>query len=584
MKGKSKNMEFDNHIESIITVDTDKCIGCNKCIKVCPIKVANTTSLKEGTTDKFVTTVNQDKCINCGECVKVCTHGARSYNDHSQKFFEMFENGEPINIIVAPSIKTAFPNETWKHVLEYFKNTNSNIKIYDVSFGADICTWGYNDYLKHNKGSKLISQPCPAIVNYIEKYQPKLLMKLSSVHSPASCLAIYLKKYHNYDNSTPIVLFSPCIAKTSEAIRYNTFNYNVTFDNLKKYFIKKGLNFENQGISNFEFNAHVGGLGQLYPRPGGLKDNLLALQPDLVIRTFEGPHNVYKRLERYVTVSEDKRPDVLDVLNCQHGCNQGTANIGNSLADVESYMDELEIDVQKSRSGFLYKYRDKTYKQFDKVFNPSDFRCIYNNKYEMTRLPSENDIDNIFNSMLKTTKESRSIDCNSCGYDSCHEMACMIFQGYNVKDNCIYYMKNKLNQQLNKINDLHNTLENELQVLSDTSISLNNSIEKISSTSIKSNQTLKGLIADLNSMSAVVENFQEYFKDIDVNDVNSEDMDNVINLFEKLGNIFSDSFLSRLQSSMKNDEETINSIHELDVQSQKLSNMLLEISSKFENE
>lgn len=571
-------MDFDNYIQDIITVDVNKCIGCNQCIKVCPIKVANTTILKEGTTDQFITKVNPDKCINCGECVKVCKHGARGYNDHSQKFFELYEKGEPMNIIVAPAIKTAFPNEAWKHILQYFKD-NGNVKIYDVSFGADICTWGYNDYMKHNVGSKIISQPCPAIVNYIEKYQPKLQMKLATVHSPASCLAIYLKKYHNCENNKPIVLFSPCIAKTSEAIKYNTFNFNVTFQNIQKYFDKKGLSFNNLGVSRFEFNANPGILGQLFPRPGGLKDNILALQPDLIVRTSEGPQNVYKRLERYVAVSEEKRPDILDVLNCQHGCNQGTATIDNNLITVESCMDELEIKAQKSRGKFFNK--DKNYKQFDKAFNPSDFRCVYKNHYELTKLPSEKDIDEIFNSMLKTTPEARTVDCNSCGYETCHEMACMIYQGYNIKDNCVYYMKNKLKLQLDKIKDLHDTLENELQVLSDTSISLNNTIENVNSSSIRSNQTLKGLIADLNSMSAVVENFQEYFSDVDANDVTSEDIDNVINLFEKLGNIFNDSFLSRLQANIKNDEENIEAIHSLDVQSQKLSNMILEINNKF---
>jgi uncharacterized ferredoxin-like protein len=466
-------------------------------------------------------------------------------------------------------------------MLQYFKMQNRNVKIYDVSFGADICVWGYNDFLKHEKGSKIISQPCPAIVNYIEKYQPKLVQKLAPVHSPASCLAIYLKKYHNYENGVPIVLFSPCIAKTSEAIKYNTFNFNVTFESLQKYFTRKGLSFDNQGVSSFEFNANPGILGQLFPRPGGLKDNILTLQPNLVVRTSEGPQHVYKRLERYVSVHENIRPDILDVLNCQYGCNQGTANIENALADVESCMDELEITAQKSRGGFFNK--DKNYKQFDKHFNPSDFRCTYTNHYEMTRLPSESDIDEIFNSMLKVTKEDRSIDCNSCGYDTCHEMANMIYQGYNIKDNCVFYMKNKLHIQLSEISKLHDALESEIQTLSDTSISLNTTIENVSSTSIKSNQTLKGLIADLNSMSAVVENFQEYFGDIDVNDITSEDMENVINLFEKLGNIFNDSFLSRLQSNMKNDEENINAIHSLDVQSQKLSNMILEINSKFSN-
>jgi ferredoxin len=571
---------INNYIEKIITVNSDNCIGCNKCVKVCPIKFANRTVLKPGTDDQFITEVNPSKCINCGECVKACKHGARGYTDHSETFFKLFEKGESMNIIVAPAIKTAFPQNMWKHMLQWFKD-NGNVKVYDVSLGADICTWGYNDYIKNNPGSKIISQPCPAIVNYVEKYQPKLIMKLAPVHSPASCLAVYLKKYHNEEANKPIVLFSPCIAKTSEAIQYNTFNFNVTFQSLKEYFEAKGLSFDNLGTSRFEFNANPGILGQLFPRPGGLKDNILALQPDLVVRTSEGPQHVYNRLERYVEVSENRRPDVLDVLNCQHGCNEGTASITeNSLANVESTMDELEIIAQKSRGWWIGK--DKVYKRFDKVFDVKDFRCTYKNQYEHVSDPSQKEIDEIFNSMLKTTPESRTIDCNSCGYDTCHEMACMVYHGLNVKNNCVYYMKNRLKSQLEDIRELHDTLEREMSVLEEASNSLNSTVVSVSGSSERSNKTLKGLIKDLNSMSAVVTNFQEYFNDIDPEDVTSEDIDNVINLFDKLENIFSDSFLSRLQSNIDNDNEAITAIRNLDAESQKLASIVSEIQGTFE--
>ena len=83
-------------------------------------------------------------------------------------------------------------------------------------------------------------------------------------------------------------------------------------------------------------------------------------------------------------------------------------------------------------------------------------------------------------------------------------------------------------------------------------------------------------------MSAVVTNFQEYFNDINTDDITSEDIDNVTNLFDKLENIFNESFLSRLQSNIQNDNETIETIHNLDEQSQKLKDIISEIKEKFE--
>jgi len=83
--------------------------------------------------------------------------------------------------------------------------------IYPVSFGADITTWTYIKYIKQTGKTGLISQPCPAIVNYIEKYQPELIPMLMPLQSPMMDEAIYLKKYQGVKEE--LVFLSPCIAK-----------------------------------------------------------------------------------------------------------------------------------------------------------------------------------------------------------------------------------------------------------------------------------------------------------------------------------------------------------------------------------
>ncbi|MBR1555671.1 MAG: 4Fe-4S binding protein, partial [Oscillospiraceae bacterium] len=118
----------------IITVDEKKCIGCNACVRVCPVH-ANITKLKEGTEDEFVTTIDPDACINCGECVKNCRHGARNYQDHFPEFKDYFENKKEMILIVAPAIRTSYPDGGWKVLLSWLKN-HGNCRIYDVGFGA----------------------------------------------------------------------------------------------------------------------------------------------------------------------------------------------------------------------------------------------------------------------------------------------------------------------------------------------------------------------------------------------------------------------------------------------------------------
>ena len=78
-----------------------------------------------------------------------------------------------------------------------------------------------------------ISQPCPAVVNYVEKYIPELLPKMMPIHSPMMCMAIYIKKYLKCDDE--LAFISPCIAKKTEITDPNCYGYvkyNVTFKKL----------------------------------------------------------------------------------------------------------------------------------------------------------------------------------------------------------------------------------------------------------------------------------------------------------------------------------------------------------------
>ena len=50
-------------------IDKDKCIGCHKCAKECPVKCISGEPKEKHEIDK-------DKCIACGTCAKVCPVGA----------------------------------------------------------------------------------------------------------------------------------------------------------------------------------------------------------------------------------------------------------------------------------------------------------------------------------------------------------------------------------------------------------------------------------------------------------------------------------------------------------------------------
>ena len=148
----------------------DLCTGCNKCVRNCPVLTANVA------TEVGNVMVDGDKCIACGECFDACPHNARDYYDDTDKFFDDLARGKKISVILAPAFLANYPEE-YKRILGYLKKKGVN-HICSVSFGADITTWGYLKYITEHDFKGGISQPCPAVVNYIEKYIPELLSKL----------------------------------------------------------------------------------------------------------------------------------------------------------------------------------------------------------------------------------------------------------------------------------------------------------------------------------------------------------------------------------------------------------------------
>ena len=171
-----------------ILLNADKCVGCNACVRACPVGDANVAKTNEE--GKLIIHIDDEKCIKCGACIRACAHQARTFRDDTDAFLQDLQAGREVVMIAAPSIKIAFDGY-WRHVLQWLRGKGVK-KIYDVSYGADICTWAHVRYLEAHPDEKLISQPCAAVVNYILKHEPKLIEHLSPVHSPMLCIGIYI--------------------------------------------------------------------------------------------------------------------------------------------------------------------------------------------------------------------------------------------------------------------------------------------------------------------------------------------------------------------------------------------------------
>ncbi|MBP0957230.1 MAG: 4Fe-4S binding protein [Oscillospiraceae bacterium] len=418
----------------LISVNEERCIGCNACIRVCPSPEANTVKVLEN--GKTVTVINNEKCIACGECVKVCKAKARDYDDDTDKFFKDLKERKII-VIAHPSIKTAFPG-TWQAVLKWFKQNGAD-GVYDGSYGADICTWGYVRAIEQGNAKNVISQHCPAVVRYMELYHPDETRDLSPVHSPVSCEAIYIRDFikKNY----AVAVLTPCPAMKLEFESTGHAEYNITFKRLKEYFRRKKIDFNKsiEGDQHYDFDDQVQGcMGGIFPTPGGLRYNLSINMPDIIAVSSDGT-KVYKELDEYCELPSHRHPQVFEALSCSGGCGCG-CGIGNegdqTALEIKSIMREVEIDARNRRKTALNGV-DKQFKVFDDRINPRSLMRNYESSGKAAPEPSDRELEEVYAKLGKSNEYDRKIDCGACGYKSCSEMAKAIYAGRNIPENCI---------------------------------------------------------------------------------------------------------------------------------------------------
>lgn len=444
-------MNQSQSISDTLVYTNDNCQGCNRCISVCPVLTANY-SVAATTGQSQRIDVHSENCISCGACFDACEHHARSYFDDTNRFFDDLKSGKRISVILAPAFEANYPN-LYGQVLGGLKKLGVNHFI-SVSFGADITTWAYINYITKNDFKGGISQPCPAIVNYIERYEPELIKKLVPIHSPMMCTAIYAKKYMNITDK--LAFISPCIAKKAEITDPNTHgyvSYNVTFDHLISYM--KRHNLMGQTIHD-EIDY---GLGSIYPMPGGLKENVYWFcGEDIFIRQIEGEKRAYDFLKDYKkrVQSNAPLPFMVDILNCDRGCLYGTGIEEAKNLTEDNYYNIEKIKERSKKKRALHPFSKmaspkQRLRRLNRKFSKlclEDFMRQYTDKSSTVSYEdaTDSELNKIFNEMKKNTPQDRTINCGACGYNNCREMALAIYNGCNTPSNCIHYIKNEVEE------------------------------------------------------------------------------------------------------------------------------------------
>ena len=482
-----------------------KCVNCHRCIAACPVKFCI-----DGSGDTV--SVNHSRCIGCGHCLQECPHDARRYLDETQGFRDALEQGTKFIGVVAPAIAANYPDE-WKRLLG-FLSTQGVSAFFDVAFGAELTVRSYLDYIRREEPETVIAQPCPALVSYIEMYRPELLDRLAPADSPMLHTVRMIREFFPEYRSHRIAVLSPCVAKKREFDETVPGTLNVTFRGLNEWLVEADTD-----LAEFPETGFTGPVGERavgFSTPGGLQTTVEREISGAAAKTrkIEGPGAVYHYLDSIpASVAVGTQPMLVDCLNCERGCNGGSATL-----TCHRTIDEIEADIRRrDRESRMMFGTDNTGdgraarivgRDIERFWKPELYRRTYTDRSGLVSIehPEEADLQQIYTDMHKISKKD-FLDCRACGYDSCEQMALAIHNGLNKPENCHHARRQMIIEEKEAFRILYNGLTSEIHGCHEHMNSIRDQLEEV-------NGSVREQSASIEESSASVEQLIHTVRDL----------------------------------------------------------------------
>jgi len=419
----------------------DRCRVCYSCIRECPVKAIK---IVDGQAE-----VMPERCIACGNCIKVCSQEAKSYLTSKNEVLDLLDSNLPAIACIAPSFPGEFTEFKDYGVLVGMIRKLGFKKVVEVSFGADLVSRKYNEFLSQNSENTVISSDCPAIVNLIEHYHPNLVECLAPIASPMVAITRVVKEKYGRENK--VVLIGPCIAKKGES---SELDYVLTFTELRDLFLKKNINPE--AIAPSTFDPPYSGKGAIFPISRGLIHTMGKIDQIIQGKTIvtHGHANVKEAIEEF---ESGLKVDYMELLFCR-GCVMGAGMTKggkrfNRQSLINDYVNsKLEVLDNVEWENEIQKYLKLDLSQKFKV------------KDRRNTSPGQEEIEAVLENMGKFSNKDY-LNCGACGYNTCSEHAIAILEGLAEPEMCLPYTIEQLHQSIDQLNVSNNKLTNIKQAL-----------------------------------------------------------------------------------------------------------------------
>lgn len=228
--------DVDDSSYSIVK-DSNKCILCGQCVRVCnEVQAVGAIDFAKRGSKLVISTsygipISESCCVGCGQCAAVCPTGAITVKNDIQKVWKALDDKDTlVTVQVAPAVRVALGEEFGiKEGEDVIGKINAAIRrlgadeVYDTSTSADLTILEEAKELLDklaNGDNKLplFTSCCPGWIRFAESKYPEILPYISTCRSPMEMFASLLA-VKNEDKKHFHIAVMPCTGKKFEAQR-----------------------------------------------------------------------------------------------------------------------------------------------------------------------------------------------------------------------------------------------------------------------------------------------------------------------------------------------------------------------------
>jgi len=389
-----------------------------------------------------------ERCISCGTCVRECPQAAKKYRNDLETVKQLLTPGNRVACSLAPAFAGFFTDRTRRRIPSVLRLLGFS-HISETAIGAFYTAQASVKFWKERgKDQPLIISACPACVDYVLRYQPQYASYIVPVVSPMIAHAKYIRKRLGKD--TKVVFIGPCIAKKLEAEHAEDTGFvdaALTFEEFSRWLAEENIDIASCEESGFDDVPR--GAARYFPLEGGciktagwpgdrLDENVIALS---------GIQNVQHALESC-------RPgQIIEPLFCPQGCICGP---GSGSHDSPAGLRHSVIEFSQkgfpkdNEKGLSLMGQESQLTADDELFIET-LTKHYRPATPLKRKDiTETQIREFYEKTGKISQEDQ-LNCSSCGYQTCRELAVAVIEGLASPEMCVPFFRKTAEQRIDRV-------------------------------------------------------------------------------------------------------------------------------------